>query len=292
MTTPQRLKCFVIMPLSETSEAHTEEYWNKHFTKFLKPLIESGNAFEAVRSEALRGDLLRQIVTYLVTAPLVVAELTDANPNVYWELGVRQSFKHRTITIAESGTKLPFDLSTKGTIFYYPSDYIKMEEKFKDSFSSAIKDCLENPDFPDSYVLEAISGRGTLYQILMRDESIRRLDALIAEIQNNEDSWNNIVELAGQSSKKPRIYPTSILHDCCTELLVSTRYISADVAFYLKAEDYLDDIMRINERVSHWTDKVEMAEKWIGVEAEPVSRTMSEFKTLVNQQKETIDAIS
>ena len=32
---------------------------------------------------------------------IVVADITDSKPNVYWELGVRQSFKHGTIIIRE-----------------------------------------------------------------------------------------------------------------------------------------------------------------------------------------------
>ena len=79
-----RLKCFVIMPFSKSTDIHTDEYWNRHYTDFLKPLIESSRVFRAVRSEALRGDILHQIVADLVTSPLVVADLTDANPNVYW----------------------------------------------------------------------------------------------------------------------------------------------------------------------------------------------------------------
>ena len=79
--------------------------------QFLGPLIEESGELEAYRSEPIRGDVLRQIITNLVFYPVVVADLTDNNPNVYWELGVRQSFKHGTITIAEYGTKLPFDVS-------------------------------------------------------------------------------------------------------------------------------------------------------------------------------------
>ncbi|NVM45355.1 MAG: hypothetical protein HWN79_10600 [Candidatus Lokiarchaeota archaeon] len=67
--------------------------------------------------EAMREDILKKIIQSLVTSPIVLADLTDHNPNVFWELGVRQSFKHNTITIAEEGTKLPFDVSPKATIF-------------------------------------------------------------------------------------------------------------------------------------------------------------------------------
>ena len=113
-------KCFVIMPFSKTSEEHTKEYWTNHYHKFLKPLIDSSHPLKAERSSPLRGDIIRQIITKLVTVPIVVADLTDANPNVYWELGVRQSFKHSTVTIAEDGTKLLMGEERKfqpGTIY-------------------------------------------------------------------------------------------------------------------------------------------------------------------------------
>ncbi|MFH1483175.1 MAG: hypothetical protein ABIG98_02830 [Chloroflexota bacterium] len=104
-------QCFVIMPFSKTTDKHTEEYWNEHFQEFIKPLIQE-HPLQPHRSDPLRGDILRQIVTDLVTAPVVVADLTDLNANVLWELGVRQSFKHGTITIAEDeGVRLPFDLA-------------------------------------------------------------------------------------------------------------------------------------------------------------------------------------
>ncbi len=291
------LKCFVIMPFSKSSDIHTDEHWNNHFTDFLKPLIEESLVFKAVRSEILRGDILRQIVTDLVTTPLVVADLTDANPNVYWELGVRQSFKHSTITIAEHGTTLPFDLTTKGTLFYYPNAYIKME-KFKKLFFKAIKDCHENPGSPDSYVLEAISGRETLYQILMRDESLRRLDALIAEIQNNQAAWKKIIEFCAVNIKKRDgslkgnlSYSTDILRQCCIELLVASRYVSGSLRFYQKAESYLDNIMSVNERLPHWPARGESIDTWLNKRDEPVSKGIKEFQKLVEQQKNALDII-
>jgi hypothetical protein len=42
MADPQR--CFVIMPFSETTPEHTEDYWTRHFDTFLKPLIEGSGS--------------------------------------------------------------------------------------------------------------------------------------------------------------------------------------------------------------------------------------------------------
>ena len=128
------------MPFSQTTEEHTETYWTDHFDKFLKPIIEETKEFQAFRSEPLRGDILRQIIKELVSCPIVLADLTDRNPNVFLELGIRQSFKQGTITIAEKGTKIPFDISIKSMLFYHPKNHLKYR-KFKKQLQKALKDC-------------------------------------------------------------------------------------------------------------------------------------------------------
>jgi len=153
------------MPFSETTEFHTEEYWSNHFENFLKPLIDSCSGVEAFRSVPLRQDILRQILNDLVFSPIVVADLTDSNPNVYWELGVRLSFRYGTITIANEGSDIPFDIKTKGVLFY-PSDPNQRDD-FSRKFKEAINDCISNPDRPDSVVLETITGRGSIYSVII-----------------------------------------------------------------------------------------------------------------------------
>lgn len=180
-------QCFVIMSFSKTSDEHTEQYWDEHFEDFLKPLIEDYSSFEAHRSEALNGDIVKQIITRLITSPIVVADLTDFNPNVFWELGVRQSFKLGTLTIAEVGTVLPFDIFSKGTLFYHPNNHRK-NAKFCKDFKNLITKIAKNDFSPDSSILETISGRGTLYEIVHQEETLRRMDAL-----EQEALWNNVV---------------------------------------------------------------------------------------------------
>lgn len=167
------------MPFSATSKRHTKEHWDRHFDFFLKPLIELCHV-EAFRSTPLRQDIVRQIINDLVFSNIVVADLTDNNPNVYWELGVRQSFKHCTITIAEEGSKkIPFNINTK-SILFYNNEELNKKADFEETFKQAIMDCLSHPDRPDSTVLETITGRGSIYAIIHREELIRRVQALIS----------------------------------------------------------------------------------------------------------------
>jgi hypothetical protein len=89
------------MPFSETTPEHTEEYWTSHFEGFLKPIVEEIGGIDVFRSEALRGDVLKKIILDLSNSDIVIADLTDSNPNVYWELGIRHSLKNGTITVKD-----------------------------------------------------------------------------------------------------------------------------------------------------------------------------------------------
>jgi hypothetical protein len=253
----QRKDCFVVMPFSDTAN-HEQEYWTKHFSEFLCPLIDENPELKARRSEALRGDIGRDIITSLVSSPVVVAELTDLNPNVFWELGVRQSFRHCTVTIAEDVTGLPFDIITKGTLFYKPGDYIKMEE-FRRQFRRALADCLANPTKPDSAILESMSGRTSLYAIIRRDELVRRIDAVISEMESNAEILKRCTDHAARNLAAKCKEPTGTnerLRICAVEHLVVERYVDRggdrDKKFYKALGNYLSLQDMLNSSLSTW----------------------------------------
>jgi hypothetical protein len=288
----ERQMCFVIMPFSETKE-HSEQYWTDHFNDFLKPLIEENPNLEACRSEALRGDILRQIITNLVVAPIVVADLTDHNGNVYWELGIRQSFKHCTITIAEFGTKLPFDISGKGTLWYYPNNHLKMQN-FRRKFKEAINDCVKNPDVSDSYVLETLSGRGTLFEIFRRDATIRRLDAVMSEFGLNKGILGHVVRQAKMnreiSDKNLDMEFESSpiqLSISAIVLLITERYVDEDSSFFSKIQECVTGIQHYNGLLSRWHGDIKANEALIQ-NAKAIHEEIKDARTLVSKARDKV----
>ena len=283
-----RKRCFVIMPFSQTTDEHTEDYWTKHFKFFLKPLIVECS-LEAHRSKPLRGSIIRQIITDLVMSSVVVADLTDANPNVYWELGVRQSFRHRTILIAQSGTELPFDIKDSGTLFYDP-DHLDVDD-FRKDFKAAIKDCLENSDRTDSHVLETLSGRGSLYEIIRREETLRRLDSVLSECDYNlhilkviiEQVQSNQDDPGNRRSKPDRLRPWAV------ELLATNRYVDEDQSFYQLAEKHLNHLVAMNEQLGFWKRYADHTEKWLLVQEETATKYSEEFRGRVKTVRDEIE---
>ena len=251
------------MPFSETTKERTKEYWTDHFENFLKPIIEENPEFQAFRSEPIRGDMIDEIIKQLAFCPIVIADLTDLNANVFWELGVRQSFKHGTITIAEKDTTLPFDIFSKGTLFYYPKNHIK-NQKFITKLKKAIADCKTNPRKSDSHVLDVISGRGTLFEMFKKDEAKRRVDALIIESIANISLNKHIYQKITENKKNPkeRKWVTAKFRTLALELLLTNRYLDENENFYIGALNAFSALQMKNSAIEQGFDNPDKTEDW------------------------------
>ena len=276
-------RCFVIMPFSDT-EHHTNEYWTRHFKSYLKPLIEKSGEIEGSRSEPLRGDISSKIITDLVSSEIVVADLTDHNPNVFWELGVRQSFKYCTVTIAEKGTQIPFHFSHKGILFYN-GEHLDNEE-FEKSFLACLTDCINNPNEPDSPVLEVMGGRGTLYGLIHKEEINRRLASLLEEVYGNEKILVKLYEdclknydLRKENKTEKCSFPGISLTLSAIELLYVNRYLDASEEFYSSMSGYYKVAESVNQRLNDWNKKEGcVIEKWFLEKHKVITKRFDAFK--------------
>ena len=267
------------MPFSPTSEEHTKDYWDDQFSLFANAIEEVG--LQARRSSPIRGSLLSQIIADLFSSPIVVADLTDRNPNVYWELGVRQSLSNGTIIIAQEGTQLPFDVRDIGVLYYNRDDVVTWDE-FRGQFKAALKHCIDHPEILDSPVISAISGRGSLYSIFRSQEISRRLDALVSEIDRNEELISTAMRYVRRNQLgKGRTYLTGRFRTAATQSLIAERYLDESVDFYEMAELYYDMILRINEQVNFWRSSAERVELWIHKYSENWKKTTGLFREYV-----------
>ncbi|HWQ48375.1 MAG TPA: hypothetical protein VN414_05420 [Methanosarcina sp.] len=82
--------------------------------------VNGERAFDVVRADFISktGSINKKVIQHIYTADIVVADLTELNPNVFYELGVRHSLRNGTILVALEGTKLPFDIQDLNVVFY------------------------------------------------------------------------------------------------------------------------------------------------------------------------------
>ena len=106
-------KCFVIMgygPKTDWESGRTLDL-NKTYLNVIKPAVKACK-LECVRADEIRHSGIIDVPMYenILTADIVIADLSTSNPNALYELGVRHALKpFTTIVMAEKGFKNPFD---------------------------------------------------------------------------------------------------------------------------------------------------------------------------------------
>jgi hypothetical protein len=134
---PQKT-CFVVTPIGEEGSPI-----RKRSDKVLRILQRALAPFgyTPIRSDKIAepGMISHKMIQLLVEAPLVVADLTGANPNVYYELAIRHAAGKPAIQLIAKGEKIPFDIGDMRTIGIDISDPYEVEEHIKASLAEIEK---------------------------------------------------------------------------------------------------------------------------------------------------------
>lgn len=118
------LNAFVIGPIGDRDAPDGSEArlsYEQAIQVFEEVIVPACTAFgvDTTRADMISrtGEIPEQIFRQLRDVPVVIADLTGANPNVMYELGLRHTTGKVTIQIGEKG-RLPFDVASIRTIMF------------------------------------------------------------------------------------------------------------------------------------------------------------------------------
>lgn len=136
--------CFVVTPIGPDNSS-TRRAADGLIHAAIEPTLDKlgFNTIVAHKIDA-PGSITRQVIENLLSAELVVANLTELNPNVMYEVAVRHCTGLPIVVLAEHGTKLPFDLSDERTVFYHNDMHGAVD--VRPALERAIKSALEIPE--------------------------------------------------------------------------------------------------------------------------------------------------
>lgn len=103
-------RCFVIMPIADTPD-----YDSGHFNTVYKHLILPAcrkAGFIPIRADEVNSSnmIMLDILKNIVQCDLAICDLSSRNPNVMYELGLRQAFNKKTVLLKDNVTISPFDV--------------------------------------------------------------------------------------------------------------------------------------------------------------------------------------
>lgn len=155
--------CFVLMPFGVKKDASEKEMnFNLVYTSFIKPAIVLAG-LEPIRAdeEQSGGFIHKPMYERLMFCDFAVADLSFANANVFYELGIRHALKpYTTVSIFEIATRLPFDTAPLRTFNYEYKEgaVLDVQEKIK-ALAELIKANLNTSKaLKDSPIAQLITG--------------------------------------------------------------------------------------------------------------------------------------
>lgn len=251
-----RKKCFVIMPVSRTNSC-TEDEWTGIFEHMIKPAVTGSRlGFECERAKPRTGAFIKDILEGLNRADVVIADLTDRNPNVCYELGIRHTLKKRTILIAQNIDAVPSDLQPYWVITYEKD--LTGADKLKRRIREILRKMQKNPEKPDSPVADFLEVKHIEVSSIEKSATVKKLNALISELSRNLDRATPIIKRARKNRRlrKENKQGVAILSDrfeiTALELLLSTYYIALPETLLEKAIVLLNTLKDHNSGLDLW----------------------------------------
>jgi hypothetical protein len=146
-------ECFYITPIGEEGSEQ-----RKHSDLFMGSLVEP--ALQELGLRLVRADqigqpglITAQVIEHIVRSPLVVADLSYHNPNVFYELALRHAVRRPIVQIIRSADRVPFDLQPFRTVIIDNSSIYTLVPKlgtYRAEISAQIRMALESPDGDNS----------------------------------------------------------------------------------------------------------------------------------------------
>jgi hypothetical protein len=200
MAEAKKKECFVIGPIGAVgSDARVHADWL--FTEIILPVasVEFGYNVERADKIAEPGRITDQIINAILGADLVIADLSEKNPNAFYELGIRHMMQNGiTIHMVRGGEELPFDIQDYRAIVFsltHPDDL----QAARDSLAAQIRTVEVDGYVPTNPITDA-SG------IQQLRDSADDKDNLIANLSSKLDMLASDMELMKRYNSRMALF--------------------------------------------------------------------------------------
>lgn len=142
MTDEGNKQCFFISPIGDP-DSLARSRSNQVLEHILRPALEP--AYHVLRADRDPdpGSITSAMVTSIIGSDLIVADLTDHNPNVFYELAVAHAYRRPTIHLIWDDQRTPFDVADMRAI-PYRTDNLTIAHEAKIGVERALVALLES----------------------------------------------------------------------------------------------------------------------------------------------------
>jgi hypothetical protein len=147
------LVAFVIIPFVERDPAHSTGFFAEVLRSIITPAAQE-SGFTVKTANRQGSDVIQSTILHdLMEAELVIADLTEHNPNVMFELGMRMAKDKPVVLIKAKGTGPLFDVDNMLRVFTYsPNLWPTTVEEDMPNLRDFIKGAWDNRNSDSTYL--------------------------------------------------------------------------------------------------------------------------------------------
>lgn len=181
MKTGKKEKCFVMMPISDQGD-YPKGHFQKMYEQIFQPAIEDAG-YEAYRVDenAISDRIIDKIFNAIQDCPIALCDLSNRNPNVLYELGLRQAYDKPVVLVQDEKTEKIFDVSGISTVFY-KSD--RVFENVIDARKKISKAILDTREGKRNSIVRIVKSKSADYDSIVVSED-DKTQILLSEIMQN-----------------------------------------------------------------------------------------------------------
>lgn len=211
--------CFIIMPIADC-DGYEKGHFSKVYEDIFKPACIKAK-FKPVRADEVKQTNLihLDILQKLIDSPMAICDLSSRNPNVLFELGLRQAFDKPTVLVQEVGTPKIFDIAPLRYTEYRKDLRYREVLEDQDNLSEVIlatKEATDNGQGVNSIVnILSLAGPASLKEVSDQDSSklLQLVRAEMSEMRNDFRYAMREMDMRGYPSKYSPINATRRLRE-------------------------------------------------------------------------------
>ncbi len=244
------MKAFVIMPYGGEDPGLIKEY-NRIFRFLISEAISLYDPnIEVIRQDhsGEGGQILRNVITNIAESDLVIADLSNANWNVAYELGMRHVMnKYGTVLICNDRTELPYDVKFLNVIMYPADSWLDHVEELTDTISRNIAKSMsrERSDSPVFDIFAALPPNLTAMLSNTNDEEQKRMMQMSKDLQEANEEITRLRQRieslgldAAQSEEKQSVDFRSLFRTAINNRVYNSDAAVAKLRELADAKDY------------------------------------------------------
>ena len=190
--------CFIISVIGEEGSPERKTADDKYEIVFAPVLQEAG--YEPIRADkaGMPGSISYDIIRRLVESDLVIADISIENPNVFYELAIRNAAKKPVIVFRRDDQKMPFDIYDSRAITIDMQDP-RIWPQAKNELQQQIAEVEKDPKLASKSILSEFSFAiesqekvtpGTEINLMMKDimYELKNIRSDVNELKSNNQS--------------------------------------------------------------------------------------------------------